>query len=100
MCGDDPELARSLRIEERELEAGGLSWLNSKPADVHDPLVNAGIEERELEPAVELAAAVMRTTNQERAQRMPRCPRRSASSRRRACFVGRVRRSAPSGRES
>jgi hypothetical protein len=34
------------------------------------------------------------------AQRVPRCPRRSASSRRRACFVGRVPRSAPSGRES
>ena len=36
----------------------------------------------------------------ERRHRVPRCPRRSASSRRRACFVGRVPRSAPTGRES
>jgi hypothetical protein len=33
-------------------------------------------------------------------QRLPRWPRRKASSRRRACFVGRVPRSAPRGRES
>jgi hypothetical protein len=25
VCGDEPELARLLRIEERELEAGGLN---------------------------------------------------------------------------
>ena len=73
---DDPELASYLRIEERELEAGRAE--TSRPE----------------------AAAVTLTTNYGGAQRVPRCPRRSASSRRRARFVGRVPRSAPSGRES
>ena len=32
VCGDDPELAAKLRIEERELEAGGRNWARRRPA--------------------------------------------------------------------
>ena len=45
VCGDDPELASYVRIEERELEAGGLN-LASARAQVEDPRAHSTVTSR------------------------------------------------------
>ena len=40
--GDDPDLARYLRIEERELEAGGLNRIETSKASAGDDLYGRG----------------------------------------------------------